>query len=212
MNSLLKKYGILFFSTLFTITFFIACAQDTNTIKVQFIYGSKPLRKFRDTEKKWFGGLLGGHAGIEISPGKFLSFEGNDKFHPIDHRYQRHCRYRVLSTNEFWNAMGSSGDSVKKATISIPVNHHQINTLDSLAAAYVRKPPYDYSFFGMRCASATYEVLGQLGLVKPHSYRGTCLRIFYPKQLRKQLMAQAQRKGWTVIKQEGSTRRKWETF
>ena len=185
-------------------------SQETTFIKVQFIYGSKPLKEFRQVEKKWFGGIKGGHAGIEKDNDQFLSFEGNDKFHPIDHVRKRHCRYKLLPAKEFWSIMGSDGDSVKKATIVIPVTPEQKMLLDSIAAAYVEYPPYDYSVFGMRCASATYEVLAQLGIVKSHNYRYTCLRIFYPKILRRKILKKAAKENWVVIKKEGSVRRKWE--
>src|SRR6476619_3977037 len=81
------KYGLIW---LCTILYCSASAQYV--IKVQFIHGSKPKKEYRQTEKKWFGGVMGGHTGIEINPDQFLSFEGNDRFHPIDHSKKRHCR------------------------------------------------------------------------------------------------------------------------
>jgi hypothetical protein len=49
---------------------------------VHFLYGSKPSREARDIEKKWFGGKLGGHVGIEITPDSILNFVTVDKFFP----------------------------------------------------------------------------------------------------------------------------------
>jgi len=201
-----KKYGVFCIAgLLFTVT---SICQDV--IRVQFIHGSKPKKEYRQTEKKWFGGLMGGHAGIENEPDQFLSFEGNDRFHPIDHAKKRHCRYRLLNAQEFWSIMGTSGDSVRKTTIIIPVDSCQKMMLDSLVDSYVQHPPYDYSVFGMRCASATYEILGQLDILKPLSYRNTCLRIFYPKILRKKLLKKAAKNGWIVERSAGSERRRWE--
>lgn len=205
-----RKFGLLCLFFLLTQINPISFAQDTPVIKVHFIYGSKPSKQYRAVEKKWFGGIMGGHTGIEKDKNQFLSFEGNDKFHPIDHVNKRHCRYLLRSEQEFWDGMGSPGDSVKKVTVIIPINAEQKILLDRIAAAYVQYPPYDYSIFGMRCASATYEILAQLGIVKPYRYRGTCLRIFYPKILRKKLLKRAVKNGWTVTNQEGSHRRIWE--
>jgi len=50
-------------------------SQDSSCIRVQFLYGSKPNNKYKDTGKKWFGGILGGHVGIEGDTGRFYSFE-----------------------------------------------------------------------------------------------------------------------------------------
>jgi hypothetical protein len=200
------KYPFVFIFAIFP--FFSLSAQDV--IRVQFIHGSKPKKEYRHTEKKWFGGIMGGHAGIELNTNEFLSFEGNDRFHPIDHSKKRHCCYRLLNAKDFWSIMGTSGDSVRKTTIIIPVNSSQKMMLDSLAETYVLHAPYDYSVFGMRCASATYEILDQLGIVKPHSYHYTALRIFYPKILRKKLLKQATKNGWVVERTEGSDKRKWE--
>ena len=187
-----------------------AFAQEQSCIKVQFIYGSKPAKAYRSSEKKWFGGKMGGHVGIEKDNNQFISFEGNDRFHPIDHIRKRHCKYCILDADAFWGIMGTPGDSVQKTTIIIPVSLRQKLFLDSLSAAYVQQPPYDYSVFGMRCASATYEILAQLGIEKSMNYRSTCLKILYPKRLRKKLLKQARKNGWAVIRQEGSARRIWE--
>ncbi|MFL5774245.1 MAG: hypothetical protein ACJ75F_13875, partial [Flavisolibacter sp.] len=142
------KYPFVFIFAIFS--FFSLSAQDV--IRVQFIHGSKPKKEYRHTEKKWFGGIMGGHAGIELNTNEFLSFEGNDRFHPIDHSKKRHCCYRLLNAKDFWSIMGTSGDSVRKTTIIIPVNSSQKMMLDSLAETYVLHAPYDYSVFGMRCA------------------------------------------------------------
>ena len=49
-------------------------AQDSTMLKVHFLYGSKPKKAFKHMQKKWFGGLIGGHAGIECGDGKILHF------------------------------------------------------------------------------------------------------------------------------------------
>src|SRR3954451_1597248 len=61
--------------------FLQARSQDSSVIKVHFLYGSKPFRKYKDTEPKWFGGMLGGHVGIETDSGQILNFTPRGSFH-----------------------------------------------------------------------------------------------------------------------------------
>jgi hypothetical protein len=49
-------------------------AQDSTAIKIHFLYGSKPAKEYKDVEQKWFGGMYGGHAGIEIDSNQILNF------------------------------------------------------------------------------------------------------------------------------------------
>lgn len=41
-------------------------ADTAAMIKVNFLYGSKPKRKFKETEVKSFGGLHGGHVSVQV--------------------------------------------------------------------------------------------------------------------------------------------------
>lgn len=75
---------------------------------------------------------------------------------------------------------------------------------------YLEKSPYDYAFFGMRCASAAYDVLGQLEIVKPHSNFSTVCKNFYPKKLRKKLLRLAKHNSWKITRKPGRPSRKWE--
>jgi hypothetical protein len=202
MKALLTIFLLVLTSSLF--------AQDTSFIKVHFIYGSKPLKKYKTSEKKWFGGLNGGHVGIETDSTHYLSFEGKGKFHWFSHRNKRNSIYKSLPAKEFWDIMEYPGDSTQRLTVIIPVSSTQKRKLDSIATSYITHTPYDYSLFGMRCASSTYELLAQLGLLKEYSFTGTALKIFYPRKIRKRLVTTAAKNGWTMIAQEGTTRRKWE--
>jgi len=62
----------------------------------------------------------------------------------------------------------------------------------------------------MRCAAATYEILGHLKLLKAYSTNKTVLKVLYPKILRRKLFKEARRQGWQVELQEGSNKRIWE--
>lgn len=190
-----------------TICFYHTYAQDS--IKVQFLYGSKPLKQYKHTEKKWFGGILGGHVGIESDSGKFYSFEINGRNRIFSGKAYNSV-YKIETAKEFWSVMKTDGDSVKKTTVVIPVTIQQKQKLDSITSAYVKHVPYCYAVFGMRCGASTYDILAQIGILHRYSRFKTCMKIFYPRRLRKRLLAEAKENHWTVIRQDGTKRRKWE--
>jgi len=198
---------ILFFSCFL---FLQACSQDSPVIKVHFLYGSKPLHRYKDTEPKWFGGMLGGHVGIETDSGHILNFMPRGSFHWFARKDSLHSCYAVHNENSFYAIMGGNPDSVKKLIITIPVTIQQKKKLDSLSTAYLQHTPYDYALFGMRCGAAAYEILGQLAVVQHYSYRKTWRKIFYPKKLRKRLLARAMQDRWSIQRYDGSSKRKWE--
>ncbi|MEX2232561.1 MAG: hypothetical protein WD824_10400 [Cyclobacteriaceae bacterium] len=187
-----------------------AIGQDSvYTIKVHFLYGSKPKKEFKDSERKWFGGKLGGHVGIEYEPDQTVDFVRRGEFHWFAKKNNPHSRFALRSTTAFWGIFGSPAGSVKKASVIIPITRREKIKLDSLVKTYSAQTPYDYAFFGMRCGSATYDILSQLGVLTPYSYRKTYRKIFYPKKLRKRLFAKAGINKWK-IDAEGTSTRKWE--
>lgn len=189
---------------------FQSYSKDTAFIKVHFLYGSKPLKKYKQTEQKWFGGLLGGHAGVEGDSSSIVNFLPSGRFHVFAHKNKRHSAYAVHSFENFYSMFGGEADSVKWAIVYIPVTLPQQKTFDSLTNAYRRQTPYDYAFFGMRCGAATYDILDQLGILPHYTYGKTWRKIFYPKKLRKRLFKLAAENHWTVKRQAGTSRRKWE--
>ena len=205
-----KKKKILFILFSLLIIFNSATSQDTTLIKVHFLYGSKPAKQYRDSERKWFGGILGGHVGIETNHDQVLNFMRDSKFHLIARKKEKHSRFAIHTTDRFWGIFGSPGETVKKATVIIPVSRQQKNKLDSIQQVYTIQTPYDYAFIGMRCGAATYEILAQMNILRAHAYRKTFLKIFYPKKLRKRLLKKAQENNWTILRQDGTPRRKWE--
>jgi hypothetical protein len=181
-------------------------------IKVHFLYGSKPLKAFKKTEPRWFGGILGGHTGIESTENQVLSFIPHGRFHLVSTRSNRHSRYIVDSLHTFYSRLGGQHpDSAKKVIIVIPVSMQQKHMFDSIAAVYLQATPYDYALIGMRCGAATYEILAQLGIVNPLPQVRNIIAVPYPKKLRRQLLKKAQENGWTIIRKKGTSKRKWET-
>lgn len=184
-------------------------AQDSSYIKVQFLYGSMPLKKYKHTEKKWFGGILGGHAGIEDDSGKFYSFEINGR-NKLFGGKPNNSIYKIETADEFWSVMKTKEDSVKKTTIIIPVNQQQKQKFESITYAYLKQVPYCYAIFGMRCGASTYDILAQMEIFPAYSRFKTIMKIFYPRRLRKRLLAKAEKNNWIILREEGTPKRKWE--
>jgi hypothetical protein len=197
-----------FFIFLLIVFFSLQClAQDS--IKVQFLYGSRPLKKYKAVEKKWFGGILGGHVGIEDSNGKFYSFEKNGR-NKIFNSKPNNSVFKIETAEEFWSVMKTEEDSIKRTSIIIPISSPQKQKLDSITSAYCKQVPYCYAVFGMRCGASTYDILAQIGILPQYSHFKTCLKIFYPRRLRKRLLAKAEKNNWTIVRKEGTPKRKWE--
>lgn len=182
--------------------------RSQNYIKVQFIYGSHPLKKYKD-EKKWFGGILGGHVGIEGDSSKFYSFEIHGK-NKIFGGKPNNSIYKIETADEFWHIMKTKEDSLKTTTIILPLTPQQKQKFDSITSAYNKQVPYCYAVFGMRCGASTYDILAQIGFFPHHSRFKTCMKIFYPRRLRKRLLFKAEENNWTVIRKQGTPKRKWE--
>jgi hypothetical protein len=197
------------FILLFSFIYFTLFSQDSSYLKVHFLYGSKPIKKHK-LETKWFGGLLGGHVGLESGSNKVLNFMPIGRFHLFAKNKDKNGVYLTSSVNNFYRYFGGNPDDMKKAIVHIPISIEQKNKFDSIASIYLAAPPYDYALFGIRCGSATYEILGQLNILPNYAYPTTWRKIFYPKKLRNRLFKEAVKNKWLIIKQAGSARRKWE--
>lgn len=195
--------------TLLVVAGFSFQCYSQDSIKVQFIYGSKPFRKYKAEEKKWFGGVLGGHVGIEGDSAKFYSFEIHGK-NKIFNGKPNNSIYKIETAEEFWNIMKTKEDSLKITTIILPLTTRQKQKFDSITQTYNKQVPYCYAVFGMRCGASTYDILAQLGLFPRYSRFKTITKIFYPRRLRKRLLAKAEKNNWRIIRKQGTPKRKWE--
>lgn len=196
---------IYFFLLIFSCYYFYA--SDSLFLKVHFVYGSKPKKAFKNTESKLFGGIHGGHVFIEVD-NKIISFgTNNGQWHIFPHKSKCAGTYRV-DKSLAWH-----GDTSKKkiTTIIIPITQTQLNKFKETEEIYFEKTPYDYAFFGMRCAAGAYDMLSKAEVCKCKSRFHIITRNFYPKRLRKKLLKRAKKEHWQVIKQEGRVTRKWES-
>jgi hypothetical protein len=185
-------------------------AQSADSIKVHFLYGSKPKGQFKNMERKWFGGKLGGHVGIETDPDTILNFVPVGKLHVFAKQDEMHGRFVIHSLRTFPEIFGGNAGDMKTLSVVIPINVRQRRILDSLQFAYLFETPFDYAFIGMRCGSSTYYILSQLGIVKAYSHRKIYMKIFYPRRLRKRVLRKAHEQHWIMTRQEGTSRRVWE--
>jgi hypothetical protein len=205
------------FLFLFLFSIFCSCsifAQEisvkTDTIHVRFLYGSKPKPEHKREQKRWFGGLLGGHVGIQYDSTRYLSFFYEGRVHVFQHKRHKNGRYDLQSDSLFNFIMDKDVDSVKSLSIYIPVTRIQKEKFLSISNSYVQESPYDYAFLGVRCGSSTYHILSHIGVLNHYPYFRMWTKIFYPKKLRRQLIRQAKKNNWKMVKKKGTHKRIWE--
>jgi hypothetical protein len=176
--------------------------DTTYTIKINFLYGSKPAKGYQKQESKLFGGIKGGHVSVEAG-GKVLDFHpGNNPLFP---KNKKPSGGFTINNSVRWD-----GDD-KWKTVIIPVTESQYMELQKVFDSVATKTPYDYAIFGMRCAAASYDVLTKIGLFKEYSNKKNVIIHFYPKLLRKKILKWAEQNNYTILSNEGRNSRKWES-
>jgi hypothetical protein len=173
-----------------------------DTVKVLFVYGSKPKIKGED---RWFGGIHGGHVSVQYR-NMYASFVPDGKFHVFASRKYVNSKFVLEYDDRF---IFDTSDS-RYVIICVPVDSMQKARLDSVIGQRLTKSPYDYAFFGMRCASAAYELFATAGIFPSKSRYGMLRKYFYPKKLRKKMFREAKLNNWPVYFRPGRTSRKWE--
>lgn len=154
----------------------------------------------------YFGGIHGGHVTIEIDSIDY-GFSPTGRVHMISHNRNCHSQFNGKHTHN----QPPYPKGYKVVSFTIPISEEQYRQLNKIHADYLEKPPYDYAFFGMRCAAATQDILSQIGIVKKKKRLNTIYSTFYPKKLRKRMFKLAEEKKYTVERQVGRPTRKWES-
>jgi len=177
-------------------------AQDS--IAVHFLYGSKPAKGCKD-EKKVFGGKKGGHVTIE-EENKIIGFQPGGSCHIFGAKKKANGYFRADDKTKWVQ------DTVtrKYASVIIPLTAEQRSKLKTTIQTYLEKRPYDYAFFGMRCAAATYDILEDAGIVKQRSHFGKWASFFYPQLLRRRILKLAEKNNYVIVKHPGRHTRLWE--
>lgn len=198
----MKNIIIIVFLLLFGLQ--LQAQTTTHYIKINFLYGSKPVRKFKSTEKPLFGGIHGGHVSIEVDSVD-VSFTKKGKFHIFPNKkFHSHYIKKELKDSVLYR------QGHKWVYIVIPVTEKQYNKIVEIQNRYLEKSPYDYAFFGMRCAAAAQDVLGQSGVLPYKNKFHNILTTFYPRPLRKRMLKMAKLNGYRIYSQPGKESRKWE--
>ncbi len=189
--------------------FLVCCfglsAQDTTFIKVHFWYGSKPAKGFKKTEGKYFGGIHGGHVTVEIGDSTY-GFSLRSGARIFAHSSHSNGVFHLEDPLEY--TFDSTAD--KQTTVIIPITQEEIHDLRIHVKNYLKEAPYDYAFFGMRCAASAHDLLSVAGIFKKRTKFFSIFYNFYPKKLRKRVLDKAYENKWEIIHQEGRKERKWE--
>ena len=184
----------------------LASGQSDHILKVLFRYGSRPARGYEKTEHFDFGGIHGGHVclgfdsiviGFDSPPGTYHIFPRKKKIIGMYAREDEQDYMKDTITKKY-------------AIVGIPISDSQYQHLNIILTEYLNKSPYDYAFFGMRCASATYDVLSQIGIMERKSYLGNVFSNFYPRLLRRKVFRLAKENNYKIIRLKGRKTRQWE--
>lgn len=180
-------------------------SAHSHSITVHFLYGSKPKRNCKASEEKCFGGIHGGHVSIEDDSCIF-SFQPKYGWHIFASRRHRLGGFIAEDKSSFHK--DTCGDQY--TSIVIPLSDSQYVAYKKLKAVFLGKSPYDYAFFGVRCAAGAADVLSHLGILKERSVFGDVCHNFYPQRLRRKLIRYAKKNNCTIIRHCGRATRKWE--
>lgn len=180
------------------------CHCQTDTLVVEIIYGSKPITK---DERHWFGGKPGGHIGLQIGHDSIMHFIPGGRVVATNLNSDI-GNYLISSRQSFYRTFHC--DTTKTCRIFIPVTSAQKQKLLKDSAPFLDEAPYEYAFFGMRCAAACYHLLSLADVTKDRSRTGMTWKFFYPRKLRKFLFKEAAKKDWKILTTPGSNKRKWD--
>ena len=176
-----------------------------DTTIVHFIHGSIAQEGCIYPRKR-LGGLLGGHVEIELD-GQVYGFRLNQlPVHIFVNNNDFNSKYEV-NTKEKWL---KRTEYEKITAIYLPINAAQKDKLSSLLKAYLIQSPYDYAFFGKRCASSTADILSQSDIICPLSNTDILTAFLSPRPLRNTLLNLAENKHLLVKKKQGVDCRIWE--
>lgn len=184
----------------------VESALMNRILHIHFIYGSVPVKEFRNTEETVPGGLLGGHIYLQAGHNVF-GFEPFDK-NKI-HLFPRR-KFNSTFTKEVYSSWIKNNKEKKLVSIEIPLSYETERYLNVLLENFHRKTPYDYAVFGMRCGSSTYQILSETGIFPVNSRFVAMIKIPFPRILRKKMLIMAKNNNYKVSRQQGNQKRMWE--
>ncbi|TND08144.1 MAG: hypothetical protein FD123_2538 [Bacteroidetes bacterium] len=178
-------------------------------VYVHILHGSKPRREFRNEEYKMLGGMLGGHVVLQVGDYAYgLNFHSR-KVHPFARK--KKAKMAGIFEKEDAEPMVSRWKTdAKVTTLTIPLSATEYDSLQARCEHMHRNLDFDYAFFGMRCASTCYYMLGSAEVLPCGSHFKSIRKAFHPKQLRKKLVRLAKKRNYKIEVSPGSEKRKWE--
>lgn len=182
---------------------FFSYSQNT-VVTALFIYGSKPITA---SERKWFGGKLGGHVGLEVGTDSVFHFNPSGAVKVFGDN-ETPGSWILSDKSQFLCTFGC--DSNKVLAIEIPVDSLTLTSIRKQALIFLDQSPYPYAFFGMRCTSSCYHLLSMGGILQQKSKSAMIRKNFYPRKLRKRLLKMARKNNWKICRTEGRSTRKWD--
>jgi hypothetical protein len=178
-------------------------AADTTVI--HFIHGSIAQDDCIYPRPR-LGGLLGGHVEIELD-GKVYGFRHYKRpVHIFPQDNNRNSTYDIY-TKQAWV---KRTEYEKMTAVCLPISVEQKRHLQAILDSYLAKTPYDYAFFGKRCASSTSDLLVQSGIICPLSNVEIMVAFLSPHPLRYTLLRLAEEKNYGIERQKGVDCRFWE--
>jgi hypothetical protein len=182
--------------------------SNDQVIKVTIVHGSRPRLRYYGSEYLMLGGKLGGHVVIQLDTCFYgFNFRQPGWVHPLP--FPRGYRNGIFEKEGITEWSFERANS-RTTIVEIPVTDQQYAQLLDKYNSNLGRPPYDYAFFGMRCASSCYHMLSQIGVLKPCTRAQSIVKAFHPKALRAELLKVAKERDYRVTVIEGSRRRKWE--
>ncbi|HEU4718759.1 MAG TPA: hypothetical protein VFU15_13035 [Bacteroidia bacterium] len=198
--------------TFFFFSAFVLSANgnDTSYIYVHILHGSKPQRNCPDDSDAYYmlGGKLGGHVVIQLDSFDYGFSYTTKHVHPFARKKKSCCAGVYECDSASCQLEGWSRDKV--TTIKIPVSPAVKKQLRDSMVKWHQHPPFDYAFFGMRCASTAYYLLSIAGVFPKASKAKSMRKAFWPGAFRKKIMHVARKKHYAVTVHPGSRFRRWE--
>lgn len=152
------------------------------------------------------GAMFGGHVVMQVGDYMYSFAFNRWEFHLVPGKKKSIGAFdKEPATAWLW-----AHKDCKVTYIDIPVTPEQYHYLENTYASYLEKCPYDYAFFGMRCAASCYKLLADAGVIHKAGYSKSIRRAFYPRPLRRKLVRWSHKHPYKVNIQQGSNTRRWE--
>jgi hypothetical protein len=193
----------------YTFTNQCVATNTSDYITIHFIHGSVPKAGCIDQRKR-IGGKLGGHVEIEIDT-IIYGFEilNNDYGVNVFPKNKAES-YNSHFTKKLKSQWYKETINDKITSIQIPVTIDQKDKIRSLYEQNLKICPYDYAFFGMRCASSAYKMLCESNILKKRCNFIYVLSAFTPRQFRNKMIKLAYKHNFRLTFKEGIDCRDWD--